>query len=63
MPTHEGMDVATIYMTVSLAIANAAGLIYGLGRLNKNERDWGAMGIVVFCLLTVGVAAIAVKWP
>jgi hypothetical protein len=55
------MDIAVIYMTVSLAMLNAGAFIYAAWRLNKNERDWGAMGIAAFCMLTVGVCAIAVK--
>lgn len=55
------MDIAEIYMTVSLAMLNAGAFIYAAWRLNKNERDWGAMGIAAFCMLTVGVCAIAVK--
>lgn len=59
----QGMDVAVIYMTVSLAMLNGSCLVYGLWRIKRNEQDWRAMGIVAFCLLTVAVSAIAVKWP
>lgn len=57
------MTLAAIYMTVSMALLNAGTFVYALWRLRKNEHDLGAIGIVLFCGLTVGVAAIAVKYP
>ncbi len=57
------MSLASIYLTVSLALMNAGAFMYALWRLRRDEYDLGAIGIVLFCLLTVGVSAIAVRWP
>lgn len=57
------MSIAAIYMTVSIAFLNASAFVYALWRLKKNERDLGAIGIAAFCLLTVAISAVAVKWP
>lgn len=58
-----GMTLAGIYLSVSAALLNAGAFVYALWRLKQNEHDLGAIGIVLFCLLTVGVSAIAVKYP
>lgn len=63
MPHITGMSTAELYLTVSMALLNAGSFVFGLWRLGKNEHDLGAIGIILFCLLTIGVSAIAVRWP
>lgn len=55
------MNLAAIYMTVIMANFATGWFIYALWRLKENEQDWRAIGIVLFVLLTVGVAALAAR--
>jgi len=57
------MSIAAIYLTVMLANFATGWFIYAMWRLHRNERDWAAVGIALFILLTVGIAAYAVRYP
>ena len=54
------MSIASIYLSVSLALLNAGWMSFALWRINRNEDDVKAICIVLFCLMTVGISAIAV---
>lgn len=55
------MGIPEIYMTVMLANFATGWFIYAIWRINKNERDWGAIFIALFILITVLVSALAVR--
>lgn len=57
------MSIPATYMIVMLANFATGWFIYCLWRLKRNEGDWIALAGACFILLTVGVAAYAVRYP
>ena len=57
------MSIAAVYLTVMLGNFATGWFIYALWRINRNEHDWVAIAIAVFILVTVGIAAYAVRFP
>ena len=61
------MEPAVVFTNVFVAViaGNIITLIwvYALSRIFRNENDWTAIGLILFCTVTVVLGAYAIRWP
>lgn len=58
-----GMSIPDVVTAVLFANGLTLGFLYGCWRLNRNDRDLKAVGIILVCLLFAGIMAIGADQP
>ncbi|WP_156933619.1 MULTISPECIES: hypothetical protein [Paracoccus] len=57
------MSMAEMFTVVIAANMVTIVFLYAVWRIKKNENDWPAIGLALFCCLIAGVASYATLLP